>query len=62
MYKKTLTFTLCKNSCKNKRNCKHAKKEFQLIYVQMLNQRDLNEIILCKDVYLKKRSSIYNRK
>lgn len=58
MYKKSLTFTLCKNSCKNKRNCKHAKKEFQLIYVQMLNQRDLNEII----VYLKKRSSIYNRK
>lgn len=37
MYKKSLTFTLCKNSCKNKRNCKHAKKEFQLIYVQMLN-------------------------
>lgn len=37
VYKKSLTFTLCKNSCKNKRNCKHAKKEFQLIYVQMLN-------------------------
>lgn len=37
MYKKSLTFTLCKNSCKNKRNCKHAKKEIQLIYVQMLD-------------------------